>query len=73
VQRLHSARQPALLVISSLAIRSLLAMMIFYGVMAISGGIIYLFLALVSFVTVRFVLTNRIRPHSERGMHAAKS
>jgi F1F0 ATPase subunit 2 len=71
VQRLQEASSPALLVIGSLFVRLVLAMAIFYGIMAAGGELLYLGIALVVFLIVRMVMVGRIRPQG--GRHAVKS
>lgn len=62
VQRIPHTKRPALLVLGSLAVRLLLSMGVFYGVMAVTGNIVYLAVAVVVFIGVRMVMSNKIRP-----------
>lgn len=71
VQRLETTDSPALLVIGSMLVRLMLAMAIFYAVMAVTGELMYLGAALVTFLIVRTVLIGRLRPKG--GTRAAES
>lgn len=62
VQRIAQSNRPTVLVLGSMVVRLLLAMGVFYGVMALTRHIAYLGIALVAFIGVRMVMSNQIRP-----------
>jgi F1F0 ATPase subunit 2 len=61
VQRIQQVRSPALLVLGSLLLRLVLTMAVFYAIMAVTGQLLYLGLALLAFLAVRLILTRQVK------------
>ncbi len=48
-------------------------MTIFYGVMSVTGNLLYLGIGLVSFIIVRIVMSHQLRPKNTGERHATES
>lgn len=75
-RRIPHAENPALLMFGSWLLRLPLTMLVFYGVMKISGSLLYLGVTLLVFLIVRISMINTLRPRrptTTEAIHAVES
>lgn len=61
VQRIPYVKRPVVLTLSSLLLRLALTMVVFYTIMAVTGHVLYLGLALAVFIAVRVFMAGQVR------------